>query len=687
MNENDCSEHIAHVALDSPLIPANQSLPELTLRALVLGTLLTVILAAANAYLGLKVGTTVSASIPAAVISIGIFRLFRQATVLESTMVQTMASVGEALTAGIAFILPALLILGVWDGFHYWQTVLTGLLGGVMGVLFTIPLRRALLRDKSLRYPEGVAIGNVLKASSNRETKDLRSLSLGGGVGALLTLFQSGFQIFSDSLPLWFRWQDTIFGFGLGFSPALIAAGYIVGINVALSILVGNVLGWFLGVPALSWFYGLPVAVGNATQAALLIWKMHIRYVGVGCMLIGGLWTMFTLLKPVGSSLLVSLVSLRQLTFQGNAHTVSRTERDLPVCWVFGAMILLLVLLFYFVAACIIPEQLGLASGFRYFISGFSALYILFGGFIFCSIMAYFAGLIGSTNSPVSGMLVSALLVLALILFAFFSTQTSFAAQQGREVLGSAVAIGSMVIIGAALSISNDTMQDLKVGQLIGATPWKQQVMLLLGVLVAAFVMPPILQLLYNAYGIGGVFPRPGMNPAHMLAAPQAGLMAAVAKGVFEKHLPWGMIALGCVLAVLCVGVDEFLKRRGQRLPVLAVGLGIYLPLESSTPVVLGGFLSLVISIRLAHFYPRISQQIKQITVHQHRGLLLACGLVAGASLMGVLLAIPFAVKQSSDALRLMPVGHDGLTYLLGATATAALCFWIYRVTIRKMSI
>lgn len=682
MKEKGCSER---TMVDSPIIPANQSLPEITLRVIILGTLLTVILAAANAYLGLKVGTTVSASIPAAVISMGILRFFRNSNILENTMVQTMASVGEALTAGIAYILPALIILGVWDGFHYWQTVITGLLGGIVGVLFTIPLRRALLQDKTLRYPEGVAIGNVLKASANREGKDLRSISMGGVVGAVITLFQSGFQVFSESLPLWFRWHESIFGFGFGFSPALIAAGYIVGINVAISILMGNVIGWAIGVPVLTWFYGLPFDMDSAAQAAMLVWKTHIRYMGVGCMLVGGLWTLLTLTKPVVNSLIASFVSLRQMKLHGKALAVPRTERDIPINYVLWAVILILIPLFFFLACYIVPSSMGISAGFRYFISGFSVLYIVLGGFIFCSIMAYFAGLIGSTNSPVSGMLVSALLVLSLILLAFFNSQASFMQLEGKDLLGSVVAIGSMVIIGAALSISNDTMQDLKVGQLVGATPWKQQVMLLFGVVVASFVVPPILQLLYNAYGIGGVFPRPNMNPAQMLAAPQAGLMAAVAKGVFDGGLEWGMIALGSGVAVICVVIDEFLKRRGRRLPVLAVGLGIYLPLDSSTPMVIGGLLSLVLQMRLNGLYPRVTEHLKQIGVHQHRGLLLACGIVAGASLMGVVLAIPFAWQESSDALRLMPEGYQTLASVLGAVSTMVLCLWIYRVVMRRV--
>lgn len=679
------NNHSNHQISATPIIPASQNLPEITLRVIILGVFLTIILAAANAFLGLKLGTTVSASIPAAVISMGILRFFRQSNILENTMVQTMASVGESLTAGIAFILPALIILHAWTGFNYWETVATGLVGGILGVLFTIPLRRALLRDKTLRYPEGVAIGNVLQASLNKEKNDLNSLVTGGIVGSLIALFQTGFQILADSFQFWIRTSHSVFGFGLGLSPALIAAGYIVGINVALSLLVGIIIGWLAGVPLLTWIYGIPNA-DTATDMAIIIWRSHIRYMGVGTMLVGGLWTLFTLFKPIVDSLSASFSSLREVNAKGSTQ-ILRTERDFRMSYVFLAILLLMIPLFILINKTIIPADLPISNQFRYFIAGLSTVYILFGGFIFCSIMAYFAGLIGSTNSPVSGLLVSSLLIFSLILLALFSTQSGFNAAAGKELIGVIVAIGSTVVIGAALSISNDTMQDLKVGQIVGATPWKQQLMLVLGVTITAFIVPPILDLLYNAYGIGGVFPRPNMDKSQMLAAPQAGLMAAVAQGVFSHNLEWSMIMTGAGIAVICIILDELLKRVGTRLPVLAVGLGIYLPLDSSVPVVIGGVLAFLIQYRLTTLYKRTlpGEQDKFIS-HRHRGLLVACGIVAGASIMGVVLAIPFALKQSTDALKLMPDQFQSLSGWLSILVTLALCAWIYRLVVSTSS-
>jgi len=682
MKESNFKDSTQNSHNEEPIIPANQALPEITFRVIVLGVILTIVLAAANAFLGLKVGATVSASIPAAVISMGILRFFKDSNILENTMVQIMASVGESLTAGVAFILPALIILHVWTNFNYWQTVITSLLGGGLGVLFTIPLRRALLQDKTLRYPEAVAIGNVLKASAKREEGDLRQLVNGGFVGGLIALFQSGFQILTDSFQFWIKTPGMVYGFGLGLSPALIAAGYIVGVNVALSLLVGIFIGWLAGVPVLSHLYGVS-AVDSANDIASAIWSSHIRYMGVGTMLIGGLWTLCTLFKPVITSMVMSVQSLREIRLGKKVENI-RTEKDIPIHYVFIGAFLLLIPIFLLIACTIMPHSLGISDSFRYFISGFSTLYILIGGFIFCSIMAYFAGLIGSTNSPVSGLLVSALLVICLIFMVFFSF-TNWS-QETKETIGTIVAIGSMVIIGAALSISNDTMQDLKVGEIVGATPWKQQVMLILGVVVSSFVIPPILELLYNAYGIGGVFPHPGMDPSQMLAAPQAGLMATVAKGAFSHQLQWNMIGIGAVIAVISIFIDEFLKKTyGTRLPVLAVGLGIYLPLDSSVPVVIGGLLAHLINVQLAKRYPRGEVvEAEKISVHRHRGLLLACGIVAGASLMGVILAIPFAIKQSSDALRIMPEAYLSFAGVLSIFVTMILCAWMYKVVMKR---
>jgi putative OPT family oligopeptide transporter len=666
-----------------PLYSADQKLPELTFKALILGIVLTLILTAANAYLGLKVGATVSASIPAAVISLGFLRLFRHHNVLESTMVQTAASAGEGLVSGIAFILPAMLVLGLWQGFHYWETVYVGLIGGVFGVLFSIPIRRALLNNPELRFPEGVAIGNVLKASVAQEADDLKMLVVGGVVGAVISLFQTGFRVVSDSFEVWWRGTHSLFGIGAGFSPALIAAGYIVGLNVGISMFVGVVIGWIVGVPVLTHFYGIPA--GDAMDAAGSLWNDHMRYLGVGTMLVGGLWTLVCLFRPVMRSLKTSWDAVTH-TKRGGA-SVLRTEKDIPLNYVLWFIVLSFVPCVLFALHVLDPHTLPLSSNIRWVMALFSAVYIVVVGFAFSSIAGYFAGLIGSSNSPGSGLIVSILLFLSLALVAILSLDVGFDSQAtGAQLLTAGFAILITAVIGSALVITNETVQDLKVGQIVGATPWKQQLMMVLGLAVAALIIPLVLELLFNGYGMAGVFPRPGMDPSQMLAAPQAGLMAAIAKGAFTHNLPWTMIFVGCIIASVCIVVDELLKPRGYRLPVLAVGIGIYLPMDASIPVLFGGILHYIVNRHYCKVQAGDNSLAtkKQVAKGRHRGLTLACGLVAGSSLMGVVLAIPFTIFKSANVLSLVGPGFLPYANMLGVVVTLVLCAWIFKVVTKR---
>lgn len=665
-----------------PLIPASTSLPEITVKAVVLSIILTVILAAANAFLGLKVGTTVSASIPAAVISLGILRMFRRNNVLESTMVQTAASVGEGLTAGLAFILPALLILGFWHDFSYLTSLCVGLLGGLLGILYTIPIRRALINSPELRFPEGTAIGNVLKASVGQESADLGMLVKGGLIGGVISLFQSGFQVLTEGVDYWWKVKNSLFGFGLGFSPALIAAGYIVGINVGISLMVGVVIGWIIGVPVLTYVYGLP-DLSDPMMAAQQIWGEHIRYVGVGTMLVGGLWTLVKLCGPVISSLKTSLMGMKTAGKDGGEI---RTERDIPIKTVLWLLGLILIPTFIFAYLSFNPEMIPVSGVMRVIIAFVSVAYALFMGFVFSSISAYFAGLIGSTNSPGSGLTVSALLVFALLMLAVLSVDAHFLGEvAGVQLAAAGYTILMITILSACIVIANETIQDLKVGQILGATPWKQQVMLVLGVVVSALVVPLILKLLFNAYGMAGVFPHPGMDPKQMLPAPQAGLMAAMAKGAFGHNLPWSMISAGGVVAVVCIIVDTMLKPYRLRLPVLAVGLGIYIPMVATVPMFIGGLVQYLVYRkfnRVRHRAQKKKTLDKKIASNKHMGLTLACGLVAGASLMGVILAIPFSIAQSSDVWRLVGPDFTPIADLLGLGVTFLLCVWMFlRIT------
>jgi putative OPT family oligopeptide transporter len=660
---------------NSPVIPfisAEQNLPEMTFKAMVLAILLVIVLTAANAYLGLKIGITISASIPAAVVSMGALRLFRQSNILENNIVQTAASAGEAIAAGIIYILPALVIIHYWQNFNYQETLWISLIGGILGVLFSVPVRRILLSHKELRFPEGTAIGQVLKASVDNKG-GLRHLIIGGIVGGAISLCQNGFQILSSSLQFWQRTsQGLIYGFDVGLDPALLAAGYIVGVGVAASALIGVVLGWVIGVPLLSHFYSIPG--GDAGDAAIALWRNHIRYIGVGTMLTAGFWTLFTLIKPITAGIRTSFASAKMIRREGH-RSIPRTERDIPIHYVLWITLVLCIPLSFLLYHYANNPVLNLGLSLKLATIVISLLFIIFIGFIFIVLGAYFAGLVGSTNSPTSALSLATLILIALIMLTLLGPFIHFSAHPEKTLIAIALVLMITTVLSVA-SISNETIQDLKAGQIVGATPWKQQVMLIIGVIIASFLIPLILQLLFDAYGIGGVFPRSGMNPAHMLAAPQAGMMATLAQGVFSYNLPWSMMSIGVIIGVLCIIADRLLRGHGYSLSLLAVGFGIYLPLDAIMPFVIGGFAAYFIDRAQRKRHANNSDAIKQ---GEQRGITLACGIVAGAALMGVILAIPFAIAESTDILKLASDNFTPIANILSVLVTAAVLFGIYR--------
>lgn len=651
-------------------IPASQTLPEITLKAVILSIVITIILAASNAYLALKVGTTISASIPAAVMAMGVLRFFKRSNILESNIVQTAASAGEALVATIAFILPALLIIGMWTDFNYVETVSITVIGGILGVFFSIPLRRVFLPDKTLSFPEGTAIGNVLKASADN-TASLKYLTRGGLVGGLISLAQTGFKTVADSTAAWFSNKGLVAGIGLGFSPALIAAGYIVGITVGVSVLIGIILGWLIGVPYLS--AHSPEIQGDAATIGMTVWKTQIRYIGVGTMLIGGFWTLIKLMKQLTEGVRSSIIALKAVKHAGLA-AIPRTERDIPINYIFWGSILLIIPMFCLYWFYTTPAALGISTAHQIFLILAAIAYTYTAGFIFASISGYFTGLVGATNNPVSALILGALMLISLLVLIIVGA-THLGAIAEHNMAAAAFSIIIVALVASAATITCETMQDLKAGEMVGATPWKQQVMLIIGVVAASVVIPLILKLLFNAYGISGVFPRPGMDPSQMLAAPQASAMAVVVQGVFAHQLPWTMLSIGAVIAVICLTIDYYLRQRGYSLPVLGVALGIYLPFDVTTPIVLGAFASYFIKRVFQKRYPANQELAAKAN---QRGLILACGLVAGAALMGVMLAVPFAISQSTDVLRLVSPQFEPIAEGLGFILSLGLVAWFY---------
>lgn len=618
----------------------SKPLPEITIKAIVLGILLSVILAGANAYLGLFAGMTVSASIPAAVISMGILRLFRKSNILENNIVQTAASAGESLAAGVIFTLPALIVMGYWETFDYLETTIIAGLGGLLGVLFTIPLRRALIVKEKLQFPEGIATAEVLRSGDRGE--GVKYIAQAGIIGALFKFGETGLRIWTGTAEWATRAGQSILYAGSNLSPALISVGYIVGINIAVLVFMGGAINWLIAIPIYAANHPWPTIDGTAMPAidwAGQIWSQKTRYLGVGAMVTGGLWALINLRSSIVAGVISSLG-----TVSGAAKTafanIPRTERDLPMKWV-GILLLVSIIpifgVYYYVIQAAVP-------------SFFMAIVMLIAGFLFSAVAAYMAGLVGSSNNPISGVTIATILFSALVLLIIV----------GRESLsGPAAAIFIGAVVACAAAIGGDNMQDLKAGYIIGATPWKQQVMQSVGVLSAAIFIAPVLMLIEQAYGIGvatAIHPNP-------LAAPQATLMASVADGVFHQNLPWDIIFIGMAIAVAVIALDQYQARRGAsfRLPVLAVAVGIYLPFELSVPIFIGGLIAWAVET----FYRRSNPELPEdrlaaiLKTSGNRGLLFASGLITGEALVGILMAIPIVVSGDANILAIVkePLG------------------------------
>lgn len=655
-----------------PYIAAERNLPEITLRVIVLSIFLATILALANCYLALKIGMLTSASIPAAVISMGILRFFKDANILENNLVQTAASAGEAVAGGIVYTIPALIIVGYWQGFDYWDNLFIALLGGFLGVMFSIPLRRLLVKEPSLKFPEGRAIAEVLKISSSKAS-GFTQLIWGGVIGAVIELGQTGFKIFANSWQAWFMGGRSIYGFGAGFSPAMIGAGFLVGFPMCLSIMIGAVLGWLLSVPVVSQFYPQYVQ-GEASHAVQLLWGDTIRYLGIGAMLSAGVLTFFSLMKPFYQSIKTSLRAMQLLKQEGAA--VLRTEKDIPLKWIVFATLLCAVALYALFWHLFPLSDLGLTGGSQSILMA-SLFYILLFGFVFCAITAYFSGMVGVTASPGSAIIIGGMLIAGVSLFAFMKWHHAGSFSQQQLLAAEAITIILGAIITGAAAISNDNIQDLKVGHILGATPWKQELMLILGVCVSAAVIPPIMQLLFNVYGIAGVMPHAGMDVSQALPAPPAAVMAALTNAMFHQSMPWNMMLAGIVLVVIFSLLNVLLKRNQLALSILGVAIGVYLPLSSSTPLFIGGVFSLLAKRNAAS--SDLSDEDKKIFLH--RGVLIACGLVAGAALMDVLLAIPFSLLHSPDSLRIVSVSWSSMAIILSLIVTLLLGRWFIKIT------
>lgn len=608
-----------------------------TLKAIILSLVLAVVLAAANAYLALKISTTISASIPAAVLSIGIFRLFKKYSVYECNLVQTAASAGEGMAAAASFILPSLVIFHFWTSFNYWTTTAIIGLGGILGVFLSIPLRRILLSLPELKYPEGTAIGNVLKVSTSQTKGLLKYLLTGAGAGAVVTFLQQGMQVVGGLLPLWAKARGTLFGISIGFGPAAFAAGFIIGPEVAFSLLIGLIIGWGTLIPYFSYKFGIPLAVNNY-NAVMMLSSHHMRYVGVGCMLIGGVWSFIKLIRPIGEGMKLSVSVLRK------KHLVSEQERDIPLIWTGLGVLVFSAFIFAFLAYIFGHLHINASYNITIIALVVSLLFIMIVGFLLTTVCGYITGVVGSTNSPLSSMIITSVLLVGIIYLAIFHLQNP---AEIHMLVGLVLLVSA--IVGTIAAIGTENFQDLKAGQMIGATPWKQQAMLALGVLTASFFIAPVLNLLFNAYGIGGVLPRPDMSASQMLSAPQAVLVGTLANAIVLHQVDWSPILLGVGIALIVLLVDGLICRRYCRFRItpLAVGMAIYLPADLISVMILGGIVHLALRYIAKKRLAKCDDQEEVIDMAN----MSACGMVAGSALMGVFLAIPFALSGNPNIL------------------------------------
>ena len=641
---------------------------ELTIRGLILGVVITVLFTAANVFFGLKAGITFSTSIPAAVISMAILRGFKGSTVQENNIVQTVASSAGTLSS-IIFILPSLVLIGWWTGFPFWTSSLICALGGMLGVLYSIPLRRALVTTSDLPYPEGVACAEVPKVGSGADAKADAVEEASAGLWALVVGSVSsgafaiivGTRVFASDLVRYFRFGSGVSGFDLLMSPALFGIGHLVGLWVGLAMFVGELIAWLWGVPHFSAGGDPKVAVDVLASG---VWRHQVRFVGAGTILVAALWTLAKLVMPVYSGMRATMAASRAARNVGPEGTLPSTERDLPM----GIIALLTLvclapipfLLFRFDVTGVLSDHMtGLVIG--------GMIYIILVSFLVSSVCGYMAGLIGSSNSPLSGIGILGTLGAALLLA--FTVRSGLGADGQRALV--AYALFVTCVIFAVAAIANNNLQDLKTGQLVGATPWKQQVALFVGVIAGAVIIPPVLDLLNHAYGFAGA---PGPVREHALPAPQAGLMAALAQGVLQGNVDWGLMLMGVEIGVGIIIVDMVVRRMlpGAHLSPLAVGLGIYLPTSATLMVVIG-------SVAGWYFDRRADRRPNAATVKQ-LGVLLASGLIVGEGLIGVLIAAAVAFSGQDYPIGL--VGDkfaDGPAVVLGPVVFAIAILLMYR--------
>ncbi|WP_347352364.1 oligopeptide transporter, OPT family [Intrasporangium sp.] len=649
----------------SSTAPTKATTPrELTIRGIILGGVITLVFTAANVYLGLKVGLTFATSIPAAVISMAILRRVRDTSVQENNIVQTIASAAGTLAA-IIFVLPGLIIIGWWQNFPYWTTLAICIIGGALGVMYTVPLRRALVTTSDLPYPEGVAAAEVLevgsKSGAQSDKGSLHTIIMGGVVSAAFGILTK-LKVLSDGLSTAVRVGSGAIGGSVSLSLSLVGIGHLVGLSVGIAMFVGLAIGWGVLVPVMSW--GQATAGGTVSDLVDATFTQDVRFVGAGTMAIAAIWALVKIVGPIVRGIKDAAVSARA---RRAGHSVTLQEQDLPISivggWILVSLIPIAALLWYFLDETHLQDD---KAGTIIVTVVFTVVI----GAIVAAICGYMAGLIGSSNSPISGVGILVTLLLSLVMVILHGAGGD--PQRITELV--AYTLFATAIIFAIATISNDNLQDLKTGQLVGATPWKQQVSLVIGVVFGALVIAPVLDLLNAAFGFLGA---PGAGP-DALPAPQAGLISALAEGVFGGQLDWGKVGLGVVIGAAVIVLDEWLARIGhhRRLPPLAVGMGIYLPMSLTVMIAVGAV--------LGHLYDGWAARQTDPDRAKRLGVLMATGLIVGDSLWGVLYAAIVVASGSGEPMAIVGAGFAPWANGLGVVVFVAVLVWMYGAIRRR---
>ena len=601
---------------------------ELTFLSVSIGIMIAVVMTAANTYLGLYAGMTVSASIPAAVMAMGIYTtLLKRKSVLECNIVQTMASAGESLAAGIIFTIPALVITGAWNDFAFWPTTLIAISGGLLGIVFMIPLRKTLIvEEKNLIYPEGVACAAVLQ-STTKKASGTKPIFYGLFLGGLFKLLSSGLGVLQANVEKAFFWRGRAWFVGSDLSPALMAVGYIIDLKIAVLVFIGGAIGWFVGVPLMS-IAGLENK--PALDAAWFLWSSKIRYLGVGAMVVGGLWSVFSVRRGI-------VGAMGELKSSLAKKKASQIQQDMSL-YSMAAIFLINTGIMLFLYTF-------LTGSLKY---GVLTIFIMiFCSFFLVAVSSYIVGLVGSSNQPVSGITISALLATASLF-----TVLGFVGNSAIQAT-----LGVAAVVCCASCTSGDCSQDLKTGMIVGATPKYQQWAQVIGVVIPAFVIAPVLVLLHKAYVIG-----------EGLKAPQATLFASIVDAFFKTGtLPYSMLLIGASLGILVIVFDElFLKPlKGFRLHLMPMAVGIYLPITLAVPIFLGGI--------IRHFVRKKVGGSKE----SDAGVLASSGMIAGEAITGVILAV-FIYFNLNRQISLTGLNLN-ISEILSLIVFFGLGIWLYR--------